>query len=128
MVEKQTVVCWYQCPHHNPNSHPEGGDEEERTCLRKPDPRDGEFQVMAAKSEWAWENSKTFKWCPYSEHPELSLGIKLEALNEKIEARTPGYFVVASIDGRMAFHLIGPDKKIHYTRDRFAAIEAVALH
>lgn len=53
---------------------------------------------------------------------------RLTKLNEKITERTPGYYVKASGFGPMVWLLVGPDGEVHYTRESFEAIEAVALH
>jgi len=52
---------------------------------------------------------------------------RLIELNNKIALRTPGYYVKANDTGRFVWSLIGPDGKVHYTRDSLEAIEAVAL-
>ena len=53
---------------------------------------------------------------------------RLLELNERIAQRTPGYYVKANETGKFEWSLIGPDGKVHYTRDSFMAIGAVALH
>ena len=57
-----------------------------------------------------------------------TLNDKLAELNEKIAKRTPGYRVEVNTTGKFEWSLVGPDGKVHYTRDSFEAIEAVALH
>jgi len=52
---------------------------------------------------------------------------RLTDLNKKIAERTPGYFVQANKTGKLEWQLIGPDGKVHYTRDSFDAIESIAL-
>lgn len=53
---------------------------------------------------------------------------RLVELNEKIANKTLGYYVKANDTGRFIWYLVGPDGKVHYRRDSFEAIEAVALH
>lgn len=48
-------------------------------------------------------------------------------LNQEIKAKTPGYYVRTNDSGKLEFELVGPDGKVHYSRDRLEAIAAVAL-
>ena len=52
---------------------------------------------------------------------------QIDRLNEQISKITPGYYVRGNDSGKLKFELVGPDNKVHYRRDRLAAIAAVAL-
>ena len=52
---------------------------------------------------------------------------RLTELNAKIAKKTPGYYVEANDAGKFEWSLIGPDGKVHYTRDSFSVIESLAL-
>lgn len=52
---------------------------------------------------------------------------QIDQLNEHISKKTPGYYVRTNETGKLEYELVGPDGKVHYRRDRMAAIAAVAL-
>jgi len=52
---------------------------------------------------------------------------QIDRLNEEISKKTPGYHVRGNDSGKPEFELVGPDGKVHYRRNHFEAIAAVAL-
>lgn len=59
---------------------------------------------------------------------EKTLHQRLMELNEKVTQRTPGYYVQnGSNSGPFRWEIVAPDGSIRYERERFEAIESVAL-